>query len=368
MKIIVTGSKGFIGKNLCLMLLEHGYEDVVEVDRNTSTKNLVKYLGEADFIYHLAGINRPKDDADFQKGNTDLTCFITEQLKKIGKQVPLVISSSIQANSDNLYGQSKLKAEKAVEKYGIDTNAPYYIFRFPNVFGKWCRPNYNSFVATFCHNIHNNFDIKINDPEASVTLVYIDDVCHRLISLLDDSISSGFIKVEPEYHTTVGRVASLLLAFRDSRSNLITENVGTGFTRALYSTYLSHMNPSQFSYAIPGYRDERGIFSEMLKTRDAGQVSFFTAHPSITRGGHYHHTKNEKFLVVKGNALFKFENLATGEKFSLETDSTSLKIVETIPGWSHDVTNIGDSEMIVMLWANEIFNRDAPDTFNRPLK
>nr|WP_320126391.1 NAD-dependent epimerase/dehydratase family protein [uncultured Shewanella sp.] len=367
MKIVVTGAKGFIGKNLCVMLREHGHQDIVEVDRETSREEFAKYLSKADFVYHLAGINRPKDETEFQQGNADLTCFITEQLKQFDKPVPLVISSSTQAERDNAYGQSKRLAEQAVEQYGINTDAPYYIYRFPNVFGKWCRPNYNSFVATFCYNTLNDLDISINDPAAPVTLVYIDDVCHSLISLLDGSSGSGFKRVLPEYPTTVGEVADLLGAFKDSRDSLITENVGSGLCRALYSTYLSYMSPAQFSYAIPSYGDERGVFSEMLKTKDAGQFSFFTAHPGITRGGHYHHTKNEKFLVVKGKALFKFEHIATGERYELQTESRSPRIVETVPGWSHDITNIGDEEMIVMLWANEIFDREAPDTFAKPL-
>lgn len=367
MKIVVTGAQGFIGKNLCVMLREHGYQDIVEVDRETSRDELSTYIAEADFVYHLAGINRPKDDAEFQQGNADLTRFIVEKLTLSGKNAPLMLSSSSQATCENAYAKSKLLAEQAVEQYGNDTRAAYYIYRFPNVFGKWCKPNYNSFVATFCYNTLNGLDITINDPLAQVTLVYIDDVCHSLISLLDGSVNSGFKSVLPEYSITVGEVADLLLTFKESRNNLITESVGTGLCRALYSTYISYMSPEQFSYSIPSYIDQRGGFSEILKTKEAGQFSFFTAHPGITRGGHYHHTKNEKFLVVKGQALFKFEHIATGERYELKTDSSSPRIVETVPGWSHDITNIGDQEMIVMLWANEIFDREVPDTFARPL-
>lgn len=367
MKIVVTGAKGFIGKNLCIMLREHGYQDIVEVDRETSRDELSNYIAEADFVYHLAGINRPKDDAEFQQGNADLTRFIVEKLTLSEKNAPLMLSSSSQATSENPYGKSKLLAEQAVEQYGNNTGAAYYIYRFPNVFGKWCKPNYNSFVATFCYNTLNGLDITINDPLAPVTLVYIDDVCRSLISLLGGSESHGFKSVAPVYPTTVGEVADLLHRFKVSRDNLVTENVGTGLCRALYSTYISYMSPEQFSYSIPGYGDQRGVFSEMLKTKEAGQFSFFTAHPGITRGGHYHHTKNEKFLVVKGQALFKFEHIATGERYELKTDSNLPRIVETVPGWSHDITNIGDEEMIVMLWANEIFDREAPDTFSRPL-
>ncbi|MGL5485109.1 MAG: UDP-2-acetamido-2,6-beta-L-arabino-hexul-4-ose reductase [Shewanella sp.] len=367
MKIVVTGAKGFIGKNLCTMLREHGYQDIVEVDRETSREQLRDILRDVDFVYHLAGINRPIVEEEFQQGNADLTCFIVEQLTLSGKAVPLMVSSSTQADRDNAYGQSKKLAEQAVEQYGKQTKSKYFIYRFPNVFGKWCRPNYNSFVATFCYNTLNNLDITLHDPNAPVTLVYIDDVCSHLITLLEGASESGYKRVSPEYPTTVGEVAGLLRAFKESRGNLVTENVGVGLTRALYSTYLSYMTPEQFSYSIPSYRDERGVFSEMLKTKQAGQFSFFTAHPGITRGGHYHHSKNEKFLVLKGKARFKFEHIATGQRYEIYTDGSSPEIVETVPGWSHDITNIGDDEMIVMLWANETFDREAPDTFARPL-
>ncbi len=367
MKIVVTGAKGFIGKNLCTMLREKGYVDILEIDRETTQAELAKSLQVADFVYHLAGVNRPKDDVEFFSGNADLTSFISDQLKSNGKKVPLVVSSSTQVERDNAYGTSKRLAEEAVESYGEETGASFFIYRFPNVFGKWCRPNYNSFVATFCYNTLNDLDVTIHDPDTPVTLVYIDDVCSELIALLEYSGDSGLKTVSPEYVTTVGEVAKLLKAFKLSRDNLVTEDVGTGLTRALYSTYLSYMTPEQFSYSIPSYGDERGVFSEMLKTKKAGQFSYFTAHPGITRGGHYHHSKNEKFLVLKGSALFKFEHIGTGVRYELQTDGSSPKIVETVPGWSHDITNIGDEEMIVMLWANEIFDREAPDTFNHPL-
>ncbi|MFL7851933.1 NAD-dependent epimerase/dehydratase family protein [Providencia rettgeri] len=367
MKIIVTGAKGFIGKNLCFMLRESGYSDIIEIDRETSYSQLKESLYHADFIYHLAGINRPKNTEDFLEGNTNLTTFIINQLHELNKAIPIVLSSSTQAEQDNPYGKSKRLAEQAVEQYGRDTGAPYFIYRFPNVFGKWCRPNYNSFVATFCYNILNEIDITIHDSKSNVTLVYIDDVCHNLISLLKCLPQNGFHCVSPEYLTTVGEVANLLMDFKKSRETLITEDVGTGLSRALYSTYLSYMSPKQFHYDIPCYKDDRGIFSEVLKTKQSGQFSFFTAKPGVTRGGHYHHTKNEKFLVLKGKALFKFENISTGERYDLLIDDSFPKIVETVPGWSHDITNIGDDEMIVMLWANEVFDRNLPDTIAKPL-
>lgn len=366
MRIVVTGARGFIGRNLCSMLREQGYTDLVEVGRDTSQELLSKELADADFIYHLAGINRPNNDSEFQ-ANADLTHFITQQLASNDTPPPLVISSSIQAAADNAYGKSKRRAEEFVIEYGSTSGARYYIYRLPNVFGKWCKPNYNSFVATFCHSIINDMEISIDDPHAPITLVYIDDVCKSLVSLIDNPLDNGYQAVMPEYQTTVGEVADLLQRFKMSRSTLITENVGSGLTRALYSTFLSYMPPSKFCYKIPSYGDERGVFSEILKTSQSGQFSFFTALPGVTRGGHYHHTKNEKFLVVKGKALFKFEHIDTGERFELYTNSDELQIVETVPGWSHNITNVSDEEIIVLLWANEVFDRDNPDTFIRPL-
>lgn len=367
MKIVVTGANGFIGSNLCVRLKEEGYQDVVKVGRGTTEADFKRSLSEADFVYHLAGVNRPKNEAEFLEGNTDLTAFIVAELKAAGRKAPLVLSSSTQAEIDNTYGKSKLGAERLVVSYGDSTGSCHYIFRLPNVFGKWCRPNYNSFIATFCHNIANDIGITINDPTAPVTLVYIDDLCRELVSLLTEVNASGYQHVTPEYQTTVGEVAELLRDFKEGRQTLVSENVGQGLVRALYSTYLSYFTPEQFSYALPTYGDERGVFCEMLKTKEAGQFSFFTAHPGITRGGHYHHTKNEKFLVIKGTALFRFEHIITGERYELTVTGDDARVVETVPGWSHDVTNVGSDELLVMLWANEIFDREAPDTFAKPL-
>ncbi|MFD2229744.1 UDP-2-acetamido-2,6-beta-L-arabino-hexul-4-ose reductase [Alkalimarinus sediminis] len=366
MNVLVTGADGFIGKNLCVRLKEIGHQPV-KVGRQTTKDEFSTLLQETDFVFHLAGINRPLEEKEFREGNTDLTKWIVSELQATGKNTPIVLSSSSQAEKDNPYGKSKAEAELAIQTYGNETGANYYIYRFPNVFGKWCKPNYNSFVATFCHNIANGLSVDIHDPSSPVTLVYIDDVCNELISLLDSGKNSGYPSVEPEYSSTVGEVAELLRSFKQSRDSLITENVGVGLTRALYSTYLSYLSPEQFTYSVPSYGDERGVFCEMLKTKEAGQFSFFTAHPGITRGGHYHHSKNEKFLVIKGRALFKFEHIITGECYQLNTSSDKPQIVETVPGWSHDITNVGDDELVVMLWANEIFDRNAPDTIAKPL-
>ena len=245
---------------------------------------------------------------------------------------------------------------------------PVYIYRLPNVFGKWARPNYNSAVATFCHNIARDLPVQINDPDAMVNLVYVDDVIASFLRVLEgEAQSTPFVGVEPVYQITVGELASQLYRFKATRDNLITERVGSGLVRALYSTYVSYLPPESFTYTVPQHGDERGVFVEMLKTPDAGQFSFFTAHPGVTRGGHYHHSKTEKFLVIKGQACFRFRHMISGEFYELHTSGARPEIVETVPGWTHDITNIGEDELVCMLWANEIFDRDSPDTFACPV-
>ncbi|QGU11513.1 NAD-dependent epimerase/dehydratase family protein [Leclercia sp. J807] len=367
MKILITGADGFIGRNLCLRLQERGEHELIRIDRHSSSEELDNAIQQADFIYHLAGINRPKTEHEFAEGNSNLTKYIIDALLASGKKTPVMLSSSIQAEQDNAYGQSKATAEKHIEYYAKESGASVYIYRYPNVFGKWCKPNYNSFVATFCYNLARGEDIVINNPTAAVNLIYIDDLCNEAIALLAGDIQAGYKSVHPVYSTTVGEVAELINRFKNSRSTLITENVGTGFVRALYSTWLSYLPKEEFAYSVPSYGDARGVFCEMLKTPTAGQFSFFTAHPGITRGGHYHHTKNEKFLVIRGVACFKFEHVITGERYELNVSSDELKIVETVPGWTHDITNTGNDELIVMLWANEIFDREKPDTVARSL-
>jgi len=365
MNILVTGANGFIGRNLCVFLKESGFEAISTITREDSKENVLKKIIDARFIYHLAGVNRPDSDDEFKKGNTDLTALIVNQLIKSRKNTPIVLTSSIQAELDNAYGASKAGAEVILNDYQSKTGADVFIYRLPNVFGKWCRPNYNSAVATFCYNTLNDLPITIHNPDSPLKLIYIDDLCKNFVRLLDDSIvKSKHCEISPIYKTTVGEVADLLAKFKVSRKNLITEKVGTEFIRALYSTYISYLEPEQFAYSVMRHSDERGTFVEMLKTKDAGQFSFFTAHAGITRGGHYHHTKTEKFLVIKGQASFKFKHIVTGESYELLVNGEESKIVETAPGWSHDITNIGDEELIVMLWANEIFDRENPDTIN----
>ena len=248
------------------------------------------------------------------------------------------------------------------------TGNPVYVFRLPNVFGKWCKPNYNSAVATFCHNIAFGLPIKINDSSALINLVYVDDVINRFVSIMDGAlVKEVYCDINPVYEVTVGSLAEKIHGFKASRNTLVTERVGTGLDRALHSTYLSYLPPKDFSYGLVKHGDARGVFVEMLKTKDSGQFSYFSAHPGVTRGGHYHHSKTEKFLVLKGEALFKFRHIMTDEFYELKTSGQEPTVVETVPGWTHDITNIGEDEMFVMLWANEIFDREHPDTFARPL-
>ena len=362
----MTGSRGFIGKNLCIFLEEKKHK-VLEVQRETTKNDILSYLKEADFVFHLAGENRPSKSDGFEIGNIQFTQFIVDSLISLNKNIPLVFSSSTQAESDNDYGKSKLAAETVVQSYSAATGADSYIYRLPNVFGKWCKPNYNSFIATFCSNVVNGIDISVHDPNSKVKLVYVDDVCASFLKTLDGKTESGFHEVSTEYSTSVGEVADIILSFKSSRTSLITERVGTDLTRALYSTYLSYIPPNLFKYSLKSHADERGVFCEMLKTKDSGQFSFFTAHSGITRGGHYHHTKNEKFLVIKGEAIFKFENINTGQRHELTVNGSNPEIVETVPGWTHDITNSGNEELIVMLWANEVFDRDRPDTIAKEL-
>lgn len=367
MKILVTGAGGFVGKNLLVRLHEEGFYDIVEFVKDSSFEQLKPKLQEVDFVFHLAGVNRPKKESDFFAGNSDLTRRLLNELTNLGRYIPVVFCSSIQAEFENPYGKSKALAEKAVLNYREKYGAPVYIFRLPNLFGKWCKPNYNSAVATFCHNIVNDLPIAVHDESAELSMVYIDDVCNTFISLLKHKHQAGFLSISPVFSITVGEVVKRLRSFKESRDSLMVDDVGSGLTRALYSTYLSYLKPEQFAYSIPSYTDERGSFSEMLKTTNSGQISFFTAHPGITRGGHYHHSKNEKFLVIRGKARFKFEQIITAEKYSLCVDCSNLQVVETVPGWSHDITNVGEDELVVMLWANEIFDRQRPDTITKKL-
>jgi UDP-2-acetamido-2,6-beta-L-arabino-hexul-4-ose reductase len=362
MRVLVTGSDGFIGKNLIVRLNELSVQIVI-YNRKNSTQDLEGLIKNIDCIAHLAGENRPRDKKNFDIVNAGLTVSICDAVRSSGKNTPIILASSTQTDLDNAYGKSKLDAESAVQALKVDTGCPVYVYRLPGVFGKWCKPNYNSVVATFCHNISHDFPIQVNNPGFELSLVYIDDVVEEFVKIIqgpkDDKKE---LSIQPEYKIKLGALADQIKIFKESRDSLITERVGSGLVSKLYSTYLSYLSPEQFSYSIPLYDDERGMFAEMLKTKDSGQFSFFTAGPGVIRGGHYHHSKTEKFLVVQGEARFGFRHVVSDETHEIITTSKELKIVETVPGWSHDITNIGTDDIIVMLWANEFFDPDNPDT------
>ena len=363
MRVLITGSRGFIGKNLVVRFGELSDFEILRFDREDALSTLPELVGGADAVVHLAGENRPIDPADFARSNTGLTKALCSALKAARRKIPLILASSTQADLANPYGQSKHEAEQAVVQFASETGCPAMIYRLPNVFGKWCKPNYNSVVATFCHNIANDLPIQVNDPATQLCLVYVDDVVAELLHVLS-SVKEGvrWGRVTPEYSISLGDLARQIEAFKSCRSSLLSERVGTGLIRALYATYVSYFPPKKFAYALPRHGDARGVFVEMLKTPDCGQFSYFTAHPGVTRGGHYHHSKTEKFLIIKGTARFGFRHIVTNETYEVFTSGEEPQVVETMPGWTHDITNVGEDELIVMLWANEIFDRARPDT------
>jgi len=371
MKVLITGENGFIAKNLKIFLKERSDIKILKYSKNNKTSELVDIIDKVDFIFHLAGVNRSENLQDFTIGNENLTYELCEAIRKANKKIPVIYSSSIQADLDNPYGVSKHKAENLLFNLEKEEDNPVYIYRLPNVFGKWCKPNYNSVVATFCYNISRDIPINIDNQEDLITLVYIDDVINDFVMIMDNlkkkSETDNYQSVSPLYNITVGNLAKQLYAFKEIRNSNIIERVGKGLIRALYSTYISYLPKKQFSYSLKAHKDQRGSFVEMLKTPDCGQFSCFTILPNVTRGDHYHHSKTEKFLVINGNALFKFYNLNTLETYEIKVNGDNPEIVESIPGWAHNITNIGKEEITVMLWANEIFDNSKPDTYKNKI-
>lgn len=363
MKVLVTGANGFIGKNLIARLNELKKYEVLSIDRNNTKEELVQALLEAEFIFHLAGINRPKDESEFFEGNSGLTGEIVRILKENNRNTPIVITSSIQADLDNAYGKSKKLAEEELLMYSASANSKVYIYRLPNVFGKWCRPNYNSAVATFCYNIARGEEIWVSDPNIELTLVYIDDVVRCLISSMESKNSlAGYVKVDIEYKATLGKIVELLNSFVESRKSLTVPNMEDEFTKKLYSTYLSYLPEDKFSYPLKMNIDNRGSFTEFLKNPDRGQVSINISKPGITKGNHYHHTKNEKFLVVSGEGLIQFRKIDSEEVIEYRVSGEKLEVIDIPVGYTHNIINVGTSDMVTVMWVNEVFNPEKPDT------
>lgn len=361
---LVTGARGFIGTNLIEHLRARKEFNVLSHTRETPPHELARLVARADFVFHLAGVNRAAEPDEFRQGNVDLTESLCNAVASSGRRIPILFASSVHAGRSDAYGSTKARAERLLLRHAERTGAPVHIFRLSQVFGKWCRPNYNSVVATFCYNVARDVPIRIDDAAHPLKLVYIDDVVNAFVRLVSaDDARAQYCDVSPVYPTTVGEVAATLRGFRESRQTLRLDDVGAGLARALYATYVSYLEPRDFVYSLARHADGRGEFAEVFKTAAAGQFSYFTARPGATRGGHYHHTKVEKFIVLSGRARFRFRHIRSGEAHEIVVTGGASQVVETVPGWAHDVTNIGEEDLIVMLWASESFDPDHPDTF-----
>ena len=365
MKILVTGAEGFIGKNLIAELNNRKYEEIIEYDRKTDPSLLETYCTEADFVFHLAGINRPKEQSEFMEGNLGFTSTLLNMLKKQENSCPVMVSSSIQAEIDNPYGKSKKAGEDLVFDYGRETGAKVLVYRFPNVFGKWCRPNYNSAVATFCNNTAQGLPIQINDPSVVMNLVYIDDVVEELINALEgkENNAGDFCEVLVVHTITLGKIVDLINSFKNSREERSVPDMSDSFTKKLYSTYLSYLPDDKFSYDLKMNVDNRGSFTEFIRTPDRGQVSVNISKPGITKGNHWHHTKNEKFLVVSGKGVIRFRKIGYDEIIEYFVSGEKMEVVDIPTGYTHNIENLGDTDMVTIMWVNEPFDPEKPDTY-----
>lgn len=383
MNILVTGANGFVGRNLVSQLENiasgkarnyaiAGEElHVLCYDVDSDPAALEEYCRRADFVFNLAGVNRPEDPSEFMKGNFGFASLLLDTLKKCGNSCPVMISSSTQAALDNPYGESKRAGEELLFEYGRETGAKVLVYRFPNVFGKWCRPNYNSAVATFCHNIAHGLPIRVNDPSVVMHLVYIDDVVDELIGALsgDEHRAGAFCEVPVVHEITLGGIVDLLYSFRDMQQDLEVPDLGDAFTKKLYSTYLSYLPKERFCYPLKMNVDNRGSFTEIIRTPDRGQFSVNISKPGITKGEHWHHTKNEKFVVVSGHGLVQLRKIGTDEVINFEVSGEKMEVVEMIPGYTHNIINLSDTEdLVTFMWANEAFNPECPDTYFEPVE
>lgn len=365
MKILVTGANGFVGKNLIAELNNRGYKDILKCTRETTKTQLDQYTKECEFVFHLAGVNRPKDEKEFMEGNFGFTSELLNLLKKNNNNSPILITSSIQAEKDNPYGKSKKAGEDLLFKYSKETGVKVYIYRLPNLFGKWSKPNYNSVVSTFCYNIARGLDIQIMDPNVELNLCYIDDVLDEFLrALKDNPTREGEFCIVPVTHKIkLGKLAELIQSFKKSRKDLSIPNMEDSFTKKLYSTYLSYLPEDKFSYPLKMNTDNRGSFTEFIRTPERGQVSVNVSKPGITKGNHWHHTKNEKFLVVSGEGLIRFRKIDSDEIIEYRVSGEKLEVVDIPTGYTHSIVNIGDTDMVTIMWANECFDPENPDTY-----
>lgn len=377
MKILVTGANGFVGKNLVSTLINikdgkdrtHSIDikDIYSYDVDNTIEDLKKYTGDCDFVFHLAGINRPKDISEFYQGNATFTETLCSLLEEHDNKSPILISSSIQATRDNDYGKSKKEGEEYLLNHGKKMDSKVYIYRLANLFGKWCRPNYNSVTATWCYNVANEKDIQINDPNVELPLCYIDDVVNEFINALEGhptACKEGIYEVYPVHYIKLGELADIIKSFKESRGTLNVPNMKEGsLEKKLYSTYLSYLPKDKFSYPLKMNTDQRGSFTEFLKTEEYGQVSVNVSKPGITKGQHWHHSKNEKFLVVSGKGLIQFRDIYSDEIIEYYVSGDRLEVIDIPTGYTHNIINIGESDMVTIMWANEKFNPEHPDTY-----
>ena len=363
-KVLITGSNGFVGKNLCAVLRRREDVELYEYDIDNKPAELDAALQRVDFIIHLAGVNRPQNPDEFETGNVEFVDEICGKLQGLGRTPKIVLSSSIQVELDNPYGISKRRAEETLQRFAENTGAECVIYRFKNLFGKWCRPNYNSVTATFCHNIANDLPIQISDPAHEIELTYIDDVVEAFISELE-SVSPGFrfARPLPSKRISLGRLAEKIKSFREMRTKLNLPDFSDAFERALYGTYLSYLNNQEFEYGLDVRSDQRGSLAEFLKSSSMGQIFVSRTKPGVTRGDHYHHTKTEKFLVLQGKAVIRFRHINGDEILEYPVSGEKYQVVDIPPGYTHSIENVGEDELVTLFWASEMFDSDRPDTY-----
>lgn len=365
MNILVTGANGFVGKNLVATLKLQPEIQVFEYIRDSSDADLDAYTQETDFVVHLAGVNRPKDDTEFMEGNYGLTSILLAKLLQHENKAPILMTSSIQAELDNPYGRSKLAGEELLRDYGVENRIPTYVYRLPNLFGEWSKPNYNSVIATFCSKIANKEEISVNNPNTQLTLAYIDDVVAEFMRAMHGKVNkeNGYGAIPTVYHVTLGEVAELIKSFKESRQSLLVPDMANDFVKKLYSTYLSYLPEDKFSYPLTMHQDERGSFTEFVKSANGGQVSINMSKPGITKGNHWHHTKNEKFLVVKGEGVIRFRHISNEEIIEYHVSGDKLEVVDIPVGYTHSIVNSGPDDMVTVMWVNELFDPNNPDTY-----